>query len=71
MSHDPAALRRELLRLSADADPRAAWDSGLAAWLARHPDCALRLCRIDGDRILTLTIGDDARHYDRPCRLLQ
>ncbi|MCU0756291.1 MAG: SpoIIE family protein phosphatase [Xanthomonadales bacterium] len=63
MSHDPAALRRELLRLSADTDPRAAWDAGLAAWLARHPDCALRLYRIHGDRALTLSIGDDAR----PC----
>lgn len=63
MSLDAAALRRELLRLSADTDPRAAWDAGLAAWLARYPDCALRLYKIDGDRIPTLTIGDDLR----PC----
>lgn len=66
MNLDSAALRRELLRLSADADPRAAWDAGLAAWLSRHPDCALRLYRIDGDRALTLEIGDDARPCARP-----
>lgn len=56
MSTDSDDLRRELLRLSADTDPRAAWDAGLAAWLARHPDCALRLFQSDshgGVRALT------------------
>lgn len=50
MSVDAAALRRELLRLSADADPRAAWDAGLAAWLGRHPDGAARLYRLHPER---------------------
>lgn len=63
MSIDAAALRRELLRLSADSDPRAAWDAGLAVWLTRHPDSALRLYRVDGGRVATLWLGGD----DHPC----
>ncbi len=61
MSIDAAALRRELLRLSADSDPRAAWEAGLAAWLARHPDSALRLYRLAGDGVTTLLLGEDGR----------
>lgn len=61
MSLDAAALRRELLRLSADSDPRAAWDAGLAAWLARYPDSALRLYRVEGVRVATLLLDDDGR----------
>lgn len=57
MSIDAAALRRELLRLSADADPRAAWDAGLAAWLGRHPDCAVRLYQWHPERGATAMVN--------------
>lgn len=49
MRTQPTALRRELLRLSADSDPRAAWADGRAAWLARLPDCPLQLLVLEED----------------------
>ncbi len=66
MSIDAAALRRELLRLSADADPRAAWSTGLAVWLARHPDCGVRLYRANAERGIAPLLDDDGQPWATP-----
>lgn len=66
MSIDAAALRRELLRLSADTDPRAAWDAGLAAWLARHPDGVVQLYQLHPERGATPMTNEAGQRLATP-----